>query len=216
AAPAKRAEDLVPGKDYQEIPITDDMSPEEVRKARIANAKARSAAVKALKAAGAPAGAPAADGEAMAPVAVAEPTAVAEPVAVGGEGIEPVAGRDYQEIPITADMSPEEVRKARIANAKAKSAAAKALRAAGAQAGPAAGAPASRPAPAEAAVAEAPAPQAPAEAAQSSIPRPEYIEITGDMSPDEIRKARIANAKLKSAYAKALKEAGIDPATVAE
>jgi hypothetical protein len=34
------------------------------------------------------------------------------------------------------------------------------------------------------------------------------------MSPDEIRNARISNAKAKSAYNKALKAAGIDPASV--
>jgi uncharacterized protein YggE len=48
------------------------------------------------------------------------------------------------------------------------------------------------------------------------VPEPEYIEITDDMSADEVRKARIANAKAKSAYNKALKAAGIDPSEVAQ
>jgi hypothetical protein len=34
------------------------------------------------------------------------------------------------------------------------------------------------------------------------------------MAPDEVRKARIHNAKAKAAYNKALKEAGIDPGSV--
>ena len=48
AVPSKRPEDLVAGVDYPVIEITDSMDPAEVRKARIANSKARSAAVKAL------------------------------------------------------------------------------------------------------------------------------------------------------------------------
>jgi hypothetical protein len=113
AAPAARsADDLVPGKDYPFIEVTDSMSPEEVRKARVANAKAKSAAVKALKD----------SGETAAPAAAA-PTAVA-PAAAAPK-------LDYQEIPITDNMSPEEIRKARIANAKAKSAAAKAAKESG-------------------------------------------------------------------------------------
>jgi hypothetical protein len=35
------------------------------------------------------------------------------------------------------------------------------------------------------------------------------------MSPDEVRQARVANAKANSAYNKALKAAGIDPGSVA-
>ncbi|MEW5989133.1 MAG: hypothetical protein AB1791_21110, partial [Chloroflexota bacterium] len=61
-------------------------------------------------------------------------------------------------------------------------------------------------------VAPTPAPVA----AAAGVPRPQYIEITDNMPPDEVRKARIANSKLKSAYNKALKEAGIDPASVGE
>ncbi len=49
-APEKSAADLVPGVDYPVVEITDDMIPAEIRKARIANAKAKSAAAKALKA----------------------------------------------------------------------------------------------------------------------------------------------------------------------
>jgi hypothetical protein len=62
------------------------------------------------------------------------------------------------------------------------------------------------PPPAAAPVAATPEP---APAAASSIPEPELIEITDDMTPEEIRKARIANAKAKSAYKKALKAAGL-------
>ena len=51
---------------------------------------------------------------------------------------------------------------------------------------------------------------------ETSIPKPDYIEITDDMDPADIRKARIANAKAKSAYNKALKAAGIDPSTVSD
>jgi hypothetical protein len=194
AAPTGRsAADLVPGKDYPFTEITDSMSPEEVRKARVANAKAKSAAVKALKESGETVAAPAA----AAPVAAAPAQAAAPKL-------------DYQEIPITDDMSPEDIRKARIANAKAKSAAAKAAKEAGVVLAPAA-APA---APAQAAApAAAPAPAAKVEI-PSNIPAPDYVEIADDMDPAAVRKARIANAKAKSAYHKALKEAGIDPATV--
>jgi hypothetical protein len=152
--------------------------------------------------------------------------AAAPPVAVG----EPVAGRDYEEIAITPDMAPEDVRKARIANAKAKSAAAKAMKEAGIVVAPAV-TPAN-PQAAPAATAQSPQAVAPAEPtpvtehraeaiptqAASRIPagiaQPEYIEITADMEPDEVRRARIANAKAKSAFAKALRDAGIDPATI--
>ena len=51
AAVAAGPVELVPGKDYAVIEITDAMSPDEVRKARIANSKAKSAAMKAAKAA---------------------------------------------------------------------------------------------------------------------------------------------------------------------
>lgn len=214
AVPTKRPEDLVAGKDYEYIKITDDMEPSEVRRARIANAKAKSAAVKALKAAGAVAAGPAPAGApAAAPAAqqqgAAQPQAAA-PAATG----EPVAGVDYEVIEITDSMSPDEVRKARIANAKAKSAAMKAFKESGGTVGAApaqeaAPAPAAQPAAAEA---------APAPAAQSvdvsAVPRPDFIEITDDMDPDAVRKARISNAKAKSTYVKALKAAGIDPATV--
>ncbi|MCO5183932.1 MAG: 4Fe-4S binding protein [Anaerolineae bacterium] len=45
-------------------------------------------------------------------------------------------------------------------------------------------------------------------------PPPQLIEITDDMDPADIRKARIANSKAKSAYKKELKALGIDPASV--
>jgi hypothetical protein len=218
-AAARSADDLVPGKDYPFIEVTDSMSPDEIRKARIANAKAKSAAIKVLKEAGESAtggnGAPAATAPAAA--AAPSPPAAAGPAAVTAE---PVAGRDYEEIEITGAMLPEEVRKARIANAKAKAAAARRLKEQGATAQPAAveqGAAVEQAAAQQAAAQQAAVQQAaaqPAAAVPANIAAPTYIEISNDMPPDQVRKARIANAKAKSAYHKALKEAGIDPATV--
>lgn len=207
APPTKSVDDLVPGEDYEYIEITDEMSPAEKRKARIANAKAKSAAAKALKAsAPATSAAPAA---AAAPAAETPAPATAGAPAAGGE---PVAGVDYEVIEITDDMSPDEVRKARIANVKAKSAAMKAYKASGG-----ATAPATQPAPAAAPEQAA----APAEASPQSetpsaagIEPPELIEIVDGMAPDEVRKARIHNAKAQAAYKKALKAAGIDPSSV--
>jgi len=207
AAPTGTVE-LVPGKDYPIIEITDAMSADEKRKARIANSKAKSAAMKAAKEAGTvqtTAGVAAAAPAAAAPAAGAAPAALAnapEPPAL---------------IEITDDMSPDEVRKARIANSKAKSAYNKALKAAGidpqaAADGQVVAAPATVPAP-EPAAAPAAAAAAPA-APLASIPQPDYLEETDDMSPDELRKARIHNAKARSAYNKALKAAGIDPKSV--
>ncbi|MBX7251790.1 MAG: hypothetical protein K1X50_07385, partial [Candidatus Promineofilum sp.] len=124
---------------------------------------------------------------------------------------------------ITPGMSPEEVRKARVANAKAESAYNKTLKAAGVD--PAAlrggaAAVATAVAPPAAAVASA-APAAPAvpvapaaPVAAAGIPAPKLIEITDSMSPEEVRRARVENAKAMSAYNKALKAAGIDPATL--
>ena len=217
AAPSKSPSDLVPGEDYPFINITDDMDPAEKRKARIANAKARSAAVKALKETAPLAAAPAADGGVLPsseqPVTVAP---VAAAVAVPALA-EPVAGVDYEVIEITDDMDPADIRKARIANAKAKSAAIKAFKASGGQA-TAAAVPAS-PVQQEAVVQTeqtASTTQAATAEIQTNIPKPNYIEITDDMDPADIRKARIANAKAKSAYNKALKAAGIDPSTVTD
>jgi uncharacterized protein YggE len=109
-------------------------------------------------------------------------------------------------------MDPNDVRKARIANAKAMSSYKKALKAAGIDASEDAA-----PAPVQEAVAAAPAPAA-APAARSAdtsgIPKPDLIEVTDDMDPNDVRKARIANAKAMSSYKKALKAAGIDPSTV--
>ncbi|GAB4151411.1 MAG: hypothetical protein Fur0021_15290 [Candidatus Promineifilaceae bacterium] len=212
AAPAPAAvkdpDDLVAGVDYPFIEITDAMSPEEVRKARIANSKARSAAVKALKEAGtATTAAPAAT------VVGVAATATTAPVPAGAVR-EPVAGVDYVEIAITDDMSPDEVRKARIANSKARSAAMKAFKAAGGEMGGAAVEPATVVQPAASPAPPAAVPAA-VPAALNVPPAPNYIEITDDMSPDEVRKARIANSKLRSEYNKALKAAGIDPSTMA-
>ena len=201
AAPAGKIE-LVPGKDYAVIEITDDMSPDEKRKARIANSKAKSAAMKAAKAAGVTAAAPAA-------VSVA---AAAAPTAVGIEA--------PKLIEVTDDMSPDEIRKARIANSKAKSAFNKALKSAGIDPKtveiddegnvvmPQGSAPAAAADPTAAPVAAAAAPAA------VGIEAPKLVEIADGMSPDEKRKARIENSKAKSAFNKALKSAGIDPKSV--
>jgi len=197
------------------IEITDDMPPEEVRKARIANAKAQSAYNKALKeaSAGAPAAAPAAAGAASA-AAPAAPTAATAPAV----NIEPP-----KLIEITDDMPPEEVRKARVANAKAQSAYNKALKAAGVdpaavKAGTAVPVAAEAPAAAPVAAAAQATPSAPTPSATPEIPAgiepPQLIEITDDMAPEEVRRARVANAKAQSAYNKALKAAGIDPASL--
>ena len=217
AAPAGKIE-LVPGKDYEYIEITDGMAPDEKRKARIANSKAKSAATKAAKAAQQAGGV-----VPVAAAAVAGVPAVAQPVvAAPVMDIEPPVL-----IEITDDLSPDDTRKARIANSKAKSAFNKALKAAGIDPSaveivdgkvvlPAGVAPmaAVSGVPAASAVAE-PVAAAPAAAPMAvDIPAPDLIEITDDMDPDDVRKARIANSKAKSAYNKALKAAGIDPKSV--
>lgn len=203
AAPAGKIE-LVPGKDYAVIEITDDMSPDEKRKARIANSKAKSAAMKAAKAAGVTA-------VAAAPAAVSV-AAAAAPTAVGIEA--------PKLIEVTDDMSPDEKRKARIANSKAKSAFNKALKSAGIDPKtveiddegnvvmPQGSIPAAAADPTAAHVAAAAAPAA------VGIEAPKLVEIADGMSPDEKRKARIENSKAKSAFNKALKSAGIDPKSV--
>ncbi len=214
ALPTKSPADLVPGEDYPFIEITDDMDPVDKRKARIANARARSAAVKALKEAAPIASAPVADVGAPPSGQPVTAAPVAAPVAAPAIA-QPVAGVDYEVIEITNDMEPADIRKTRIANAKAKSAAMKAFKAAGGQAVVAA-VPAS-PVPQEAAVQMEQVPptaQAATTEIQTNIPKPDYIEITDDMESADIRQARIANAKAKSAYNKALKAAGIDPSTV--
>ena len=188
------------------------MDPAEKRKARIANAKARSAAAKALKETGAAEVAPAAAEAVKAADAVSAP--VTDTVTTKPAG-EPVAGVDYEVIEITDDMEPAEVRAARIANSKAKSAAMKAYKENSGST------PASPPkAPATAAdqpdAAVSTVDEQISIAATADIPKPEYIEITDEMDPADIRTARIQNAKMKSAYNKALKEAGIDPSKVNE
>jgi len=200
---------LVPGKDYQVIEINDDMSPDEKRKARIANSKAKSAAMKKAKAAGVTAA------PAVVPAGAA-PAVVAAPVAVG------IAAPKLVEL--TDDMPADEKRKARIANSKAKSAFNKQLKAAGIdpktveiddqgnvvmpQASPAVAS-----APAAAAPAVAPA-AGPVDLAAMGIAAPQMVELTDDMPADEKRKARINNSKAKSAFNKQLKAAGIDPKSV--
>lgn len=206
---------LVPGKDYQVIEITDDMSPDEKRKARIANSKAKSAAMKKAKASGMTA----------APVAVpaaAVPAAAAAPVAVG------IAAPKLVEL--TDDMPADEKRKARIGNSKAKSAFNKQLKAAGIDPksvkidesgnvvmAESAAPPAAAPAPAASEVtASAPSTQegGSVDLAALGISPPELVDLTDDMSPDEKRQARIGNSKAKSAFNKQLKAAGIDPKSV--
>ena len=186
----------------QLVAITDSMSPEEVRKARVANAKAESAYNKALKAAasGAPVAAPVA-------AAVAAPAAAAAGIPAAS-GIAPP-----KLIAITPDMAPEDVRKARVANAKAESAYNKALKAAGVGAGTVAGVEAVVNAEMPGPVTAVAHPEAAAPAAAGVEP-PKLITITPDMSPEDVRKARVANAKAESTYNKALKAAGVDPAAL--
>lgn len=203
------------------IDITPDMPPEEVRKARVANAKAEAAYNKALKAAGGLPGTVLAATPAAAPQPVAAPAAATAPVPTG---IEPP-----KLIEITDGMPPEEIRRARVANAKAESAYNKALKAAGID--PAAlklGAAAPVTATAPQATAASATPSAPPMGATAPVPTtapaapvvpagiepPKLIEITDGMSPEEVRHARVENAKANAAYNKALKAAGIDPASL--
>lgn len=219
AAPIAAAAPVIGIERPKLIEITPDMAPEDVRKARVANAKAEAAYNKALKAAGVTGGAamtvasPAVEVQQPAPVAAA----VAVPVATG---IEPP-----QLVEITDAMSPEEIRKARVANAKAESAYNKALKAAGIdpaalKAGGGAAAQIAptpvvvAPAAVEVPVAAAPPVTPSAPAVPAGIAPPKLIEITDGMSPEEIRRARVENAKANAAYNKALKAAGIDPASL--
>jgi Arc/MetJ family transcription regulator len=201
------------------IEITPDMPPEDVRKARVANAKAEAAYNKALKAAGAAAGG--ASGAHPA-TAIGAATDATQPVAAAPSAAPVTTGiAPPQLIEITPDMPPEEVRRARVANAKAESAYNKALKAAGIdpstmKAGAVA---AAAPAPSMPREPEMPAVStAPAATAAPTVPAgiapPQLIEITDDMAPEDVRRARVANAKATAAYNKALKAAGIDPASV--
>jgi len=209
-APVKASGDLVPGKDYPFIEITEEMAPAEKRKARIANAKAKSAALKEAKTVVAATVAPTSESAVQSVAATQTPA----PAAIG-EAREPVPGVDYEVIAITDDMAPHEVRTARIANAKSKSAANKKFKAAGGAS--------AVPAPEAVEIIDQPPVQPATQVDDSSssaisvpsdIPAPNYIEITDKMEKDEIRKARIQNAKEKSAYNKALRAAGIDPKTM--
>ncbi len=219
--PAKSVSDLVPGVDYSFIEITDEMSPAEKRKARIANSKARSAAIKALKESSAPPTTvpvtETVDKPAMQDVATVSPQAAVTAAATVGK---PVAGVDYHFIEITDDMEPSEKRNARIANSKARSAAMKAFKEAGGSAVPAAAADPSLGQAEESAGQNTDNLERSANEGGATIPadipKPEYMEITDDMDPDDKRKARIHNSKAKSAYNKALKAAGVDPSTVSD
>jgi hypothetical protein len=226
AAPAAPAEIvLVPGKDYPYIELTEAMSPDERRKATIANSKARSAAMKAAKAAGVTAPAAAA---APAP-AVGVPSVSAAPQSLAGI----VAPKLIE---ITDAMSPDERRKATVANSKARSAFNKALKAAGIDPAtveidasgnvllPQSVAPvvAAAAQPAELPRADAPAggpaggiaPATGVDLAALGIAPPQLAAITEDMSPDQVRTARVNNSKARSAFNKALKAAGVEPASV--
>lgn len=195
AAPTKKPEDLVPGKDYPFTEITDEMSADEVRSARIANAKARSAAIKALK-----------EQAAAAPAAEATAAAPARETGDGAADVAAAAGIEEPDyIEITDDMPADEVRKARIHNARARSAYMKALKEAGVD--PTKSQEATAPAPAKT---EAPAAEAAPQIPQDIAP-PDYVEVTDDMPADEVRKARVQNARERSRFYKALKERGIDP-----
>lgn len=210
APTAKTPETLQPGVDYPYIEITDSMSAEEKRKATIANSKAKSAAVKALKGAGGVV--PVEETGSVAPTPMSSSAVTAAPVAMAGGAGEPVAGRDYLVIEITDNMSPEEKRKATIANSKAKSAAMKAFKASGGSV--AAEVVETMVQMPDIVPASAPAPAAQAQQAANVPPPPTYLEITDSMNPEEKRRATIANSKAKSAYMKSLKELGIDPATI--
>lgn len=208
AAPTKKPEDLVPGEDYPFTEITDDMSADEVRSARIANARARSAAIKALKEQAAQAPAAAQQPAAATPAPAAEEAAAPSAAdAAAAAGIE-----EPEYIEITDDMEADEVRKARIQNARARSAYMKALKEAGIDPSKpqaqAAQAPAAEPA---AAPQPQPAQPEPATTLPSDIEPPDYIDITDDMPADEVRKARVQNARERSRFYKSLKDRGIDP-----
>lgn len=204
-APTKKPEDLVPGKDYPFVEVTDEMAADEVRSARIANARARSAAVKALKEQAAAAPAPAAQAAPAGAAAQAETAAPSAADAAAAVGIEEP---DY--IEITDDMAADEVRKARIHNARARSAYMKALKAAGVDPSQAGEQATAAPAETPAATGQQAAAQ-PAAAVPQDITPPDYIEIKDDMEADEVRKARVQNARERSRFYKALKDRGIDP-----
>lgn len=205
AAPKTVKRTLVAGKDYPVTAVTAAMGGPERRAARIANAKAKAAALKALKSAG--------QDMVAAPVAeaVAAPAVAAAPAPALSANLPPAP----ELIAITDSMSPDEVRKARITNSKAKSAYAKLLKEMGidpamvGDGAEAAETPVAAPAVAAAAAAAPPAPTAP-----NLPPPPDLVEITDAMSPDEVRRARIENSRTLSAYKKELKALGIDPASL--
>ncbi len=235
AAAVPSAADAAAAAGIQEpsyIEITDDMAADDVRRARIHNARARSAYMKALKEAGvdpSQAAAGAAALEAAPPTSAAAAPAVAIP--------QDITPPNY--IEITDDMPADEVRQARVQNARERSRFYKELKDRGIdpkewEASQAAGQESSgevaeRVAARQSTADEAAgsAPQAAAEAGADpvelgsvdipeNIVRPDYIEITDDMSPDEVRHARVHNSRERSRFFKALKDAGIDPKSVAD
>ena len=209
--------------DYVEI--TDEMGADEVRKARIHNARARSAYMKALKAAGVDpnqAGKQAAAVADDSPAAAQPAAATTPPAAEIPQDIDPP---DY--IEVTDDMPADDVRKARVQNARERSRFYKALKDRGidpkewearqqAEDGAAPAQPAAPQEPAASPAEEAVTSTADAVVIPDHIDEPDYIEITDDMSADEVRQARVQNARERSRFFKALKDAGIDPKSVAE
>ena len=194
AGPQKMVKrELVAGKDYAFTPISADMAPEEKRRVRIQNAKAKTAAYKALKE----------SGQAM--VAAAAPAArgAAAPAAAAPVALDLPPEPAY--IDITDEMPDADKRSARIQNSKLRSAYNKQLKEMGIDPKtmqPVGGAPVAA---AAEAVAYAPPP------AVDLPPEPAYIDITDDMPDADKRSARIQNSKLRSAFNKQLKEMGIDP-----
>jgi Fe2+ transport system protein FeoA len=196
--------DLPAEPDY--IELTDDMEDADKRSARIQNSKMRSAYNKQLKEMGI-------DPKTMQPIGGAP---VAAPVAAGAPAaaaLDLPPAPDY--IELTDEMPDADKRSARIQNSKMRSAYNKQLKEMGIDPKtmqPIGGAPVAAAAPAAAPPIAAPA--APAAPAADLPPPPDYIEISDDMDPADLRNARIQNSKMRSAYNKQLKEMGIDPKTV--
>ena len=211
--------------------ITEDMDPTALRKARIGNAKAKSAYNKQLKALDIntkdvewtdegpklSASAQAAVNAAAAQAAAAPPPAAAAAPVAAGSSVD-LPEMDGWTV-ITDGMEDADLRKARIANAKAKSAYNKQLKALGIN-------------PKEVdsgqTLGQLPSkrllPRPPLRLSLRPRPllafllvrhrRQKWSRLPDDMPADEVRAARIANAKAKSAYKKELKALGIDPKSV--
>jgi hypothetical protein len=137
-----------------------------------------------------------------------------------------IPGPEYVEI--TDDMDADSVRKARVQNAKIRSQFFKELKERGidpkeweAQQATVADAAAeaaegmraaAEPAPvAPPTVVEAPASGGDGFELPANVTPPSYIRVTDDMDADEVRRARVANARERSRFMKEIKEAGLDP-----